>query len=168
MGHLNKQQKKASQPGGGVELVIAGAGTGKTKTLVEKVKNIILSSNFGPENILILTFSRKAAIEIKERVKSVTGDCAEKVTSGTFHSFCLNFLKENTGLFLKRFNYSIFPFILEEDERNAIIMQMIIPNLDKFLGLPAHIVFSLMGSTSSLEKVMLEKLDGWPTDAEDL
>ena len=51
---LNKQQDKASAPDTGINLVIAGAGTGKTKTLIEKVKNIILNNLSKPENILIL------------------------------------------------------------------------------------------------------------------
>ncbi len=158
MAHLNKEQQKASKPDGGMELVIAGAGTGKTKTLVEKVKNIILGSNFGPENVLILIFSRKAAIEIKERVKEDIGDCAEKISSGTFHSFCLKFLKENKDIFMKKYNYKKFPRILEEKKRDEIIMELIIPNLSKFRGLPAHIVFSLMKSTTNLKNEMLEKL----------
>ena len=97
MTELNRQQYAASLPGGGVSLVIAGAGTGKTKTLVEKVKNIIASGIARPGNILILTFSRKAAEEIKDRIKSQAGESAESVTSGTFHSFCLRYLLWSYG-----------------------------------------------------------------------
>ncbi len=117
MSSLNKEQYRASLPCGGVDLLIAGAGTGKTKTLVEKVRNVIADEFVKPENILILTFSRKAAQEIKDRIKVLVGNSAGKITSGTFHSFCLSFLREHSMRFVDHFGLIRFPDILDEEER---------------------------------------------------
>lgn len=140
---------------GGVNLVIAGAGTGKTKTLVEKVRNII-KSGISPENILILTFSRKAAEEIRERVKSQTGENAGKITAGTFHSFCLSFLRSNRDLFIKKYGFNEFPLILDQDERDSLILEMLKERMDCFLGLPVTIVRGLL--EADLDKKTYMKL----------
>ena len=68
MSELNHEQYLASRADTGVSLVLAGAGTGKTKTLVEKVRNVIRDLPMDPGDILMLTFSRKAAEELRDRV----------------------------------------------------------------------------------------------------
>jgi len=79
---LNKQQQKAAIAEKGISLVLAGAGTGKTKTVVEKVKNIIKSNMLKAENILLLTFSREAANEISQRISK--SGVEKNYTTGTF------------------------------------------------------------------------------------
>lgn len=148
----------ASLPSGGVSLVIAGAGTGKTKTLVEKVNNVIAAATARPENMLILTFSRKAADEIKERIKSHTGDSAEKISAGTFHSFCLRLLRENQDEFIKAFSFDRFPDILDEDKREELKLSLIKDSLDKFLGLPVRVIYGLSENMDSLDKKTGKKL----------
>ncbi len=155
---LNRQQYRASRPDGGVSLVIAGAGTGKTRTLVEKVKNIIREGNIASNRILILTFSRKAADEIKERVKSVIGEDADHITAGTFHSFCLGFLRDHDKTFLEREGFKFFPEIIDDGAREDLLHQLIENSLENFLGLPVDVVRYLLESYGRLDKKTREKL----------
>jgi len=155
---LNKQQKKASAPTGGVELLIAGAGTGKTKTLVEKVSNIIKVLSYQPESILILTFSRKAAAEIKERIKIKVGPEAEKIISGTFHSFCLNFLRSNQEIFKKNFSFEKFPSVLREEQKKIILNSIFENQLSNFKGLPISVIEKLIFKIDDLSKESKNKL----------
>jgi superfamily I DNA/RNA helicase len=158
MKELNRQQYRASRPDGGVSLVIAGAGTGKTRTLVEKVKNIIREGNIASNSILILTFSRKAADEIKERVRSVIGEDADHITAGTFHSFCLRFLRAHDKTFLEREGFKFFPEVIDDEAREELIHQLIENSLENFLGLPVDVVKYLMENYERLDKKTKEKL----------
>ena len=89
MRELDPEQYRASRAGTGVSLVIAGAGTGKTRTLVEKASSVLCCFPIDPEHLLMLTFSRKAAGELRERVAANIGARARGIAVGTFHSFCL-------------------------------------------------------------------------------
>ncbi len=97
MTDLNKEQYRASRADTGVSLVLAGAGTGKTKTLVEKTVNVMGELGIDPSGVLLLTFSRKAAEELRDRValRCVRG---REITAGTFHSFCFDLLRRNSVL----------------------------------------------------------------------
>ncbi len=155
---LNREQYKASLPDEGINLVLAGAGTGKTRTLVEKVKNIINSSLCRDNEILILTFSRKAAIEIKERVKDSIGSRASGINSGTFHSFCLSFLKENSEVFIKRFSFGHFPAVIDESIRNRIYSEILEKKINALKGLPMSIAFDFINNFDNLNKQAVESL----------
>jgi DNA helicase-2/ATP-dependent DNA helicase PcrA len=126
MGRLNIEQYRASRGDGGINLVIAGAGTGKTVTLVEKVRSLMRWGNVPPENILVLTFSRKAAGELRERIFS--HERAEKfagITVGTFHSFSLSLLKSNSRRFMDEYGFTCFPEIADDPEREKMIGRLI-------------------------------------------
>jgi DNA helicase-2/ATP-dependent DNA helicase PcrA len=82
---LNNEQREAAETTEGPVIVIAGAGTGKTKTLIHRVATL-LKKGVPPTNIMVVTFTNKAASEIKERLEEMIGDAAEHVTAGTFHS----------------------------------------------------------------------------------
>lgn len=88
---LNDQQKRAVTYDEGPLLVLAGAGSGKTKVLTERVAYFIAKKALKPENALLLTFTNKAAGEMKERVAKLTGSTPS--FSGTFHSFCAKLLR---------------------------------------------------------------------------
>ncbi len=156
---LNKEQYLASRPDRGVSLVIAGAGTGKTRILVEKVKNIISEGITDPKSILILTFSAKAAQEIKERVEYGVGKGAESITSGTFHSFCLGFLRDNSSVFLDRYGFERFPEVIDKEEKDKLRRDLLRGLIDRFLGLPVNVVSGLLESTGRLEKRIFRKLE---------
>jgi len=92
---LNEQQRQAVTTKGKHVLVLAGPGAGKTRVLVERVVNLMFKSNCSGYDILMLTFTRKAAKEMKERITARVGQTlARKITIGTFHSVCLRILKE--------------------------------------------------------------------------
>jgi DNA helicase II / ATP-dependent DNA helicase PcrA len=87
---LNEEQRAAVEHGDGPLLVIAGAGTGKTRVITERIRNLLESdAELAGENILGLTFTDKAAGEMKHRVRKSVGERAEGVWLGTFHKFCL-------------------------------------------------------------------------------
>jgi len=90
---LNEQQLAAVTFGAGPSLVIAGAGSGKTRTLVYRVARLI-ESGVSPSSILLLTFTRKAAHQMLERAAALVGGRTEKVAGGTFHSFASQILRE--------------------------------------------------------------------------
>lgn len=90
---LNPEQLDAATTIDGHLFILAGAGTGKTKTLVSRVA-YMLDQGISAENILLITFTNKAAKELKDRVESFLGDKATGFTASTFHSLCANILRE--------------------------------------------------------------------------
>src|SRR5256714_3651667 len=93
--NLNDAQRRAITHGEGPMLVIAGAGTGKTRVITERIRHLLQSdSRLSGENILGLTFTDKAAGEMKARVVKSVGERAKDVTLKTFHAFCESLLKD--------------------------------------------------------------------------
>src|SRR5271165_2419970 len=93
--NLNAAQRRAITHGNGPLLVIAGAGTGKTRVITERIRYLLESdASLLGENILGLTFTKKAAGEMKTRVVKAVGERAKDVVLATFHSFCETILKE--------------------------------------------------------------------------
>lgn len=102
---LNSAQKQAVEHIDGPLLIMAGAGSGKTKVLTCKIANL-LAHNVSPWNILAITFTNKAAAEMRERVDRMIGEGAKDVWLSTFHSFCARFLRreiEATDVYKKNF-----------------------------------------------------------------
>ena len=92
---LNDAQRRAITHGEGPLLVIAGAGTGKTRVITERIRQLLdLNPDLTGENILGLTFTKKAAGEMKARVVKATGERGKAVTLDTFHAFCESLLKD--------------------------------------------------------------------------
>src|SRR6202048_4512444 len=92
---LNEAQRRAITHGEGPLLVIAGAGTGKTRVITERIRHLLQSDEtLSGKNILGLTFTKKAAGEMKTRVVNVAGERGKDVNLATFHSFCEALLKE--------------------------------------------------------------------------
>mgnify|MGYP003312956822 CR=1 FL=1 len=103
---LNPAQKAAVDHMNGPILIMAGAGSGKTKVLTCKVANL-LAHGVKPYHILAITFTNKAATEMRERVDAMIGEGAKDIWLSTFHSFCAKFLRreiEATGLYQRKFN----------------------------------------------------------------
>ena len=92
---LNDKQKEAVLYNDGPLLIIAGAGAGKTKTLTSKIAYLIDEKNVSPYSILAITFTNKAAKEMRDRLYNLIGSDAKKLTVSTFHSFGLKLLREN-------------------------------------------------------------------------
>ncbi|MCU0848118.1 MAG: ATP-dependent helicase [Spirochaetes bacterium] len=142
----------------GVDLVIAGAGTGKTRTLAEKA-GMLIKNGMDPASILLLTFSRKAAREIRDRVRGIYGDAASAITAGTFHSFCLGFLEDHPGRFIKRFGFGEFPSVLDEDSKRDVLTGIVKGRLDRFLGLPAGVIIQLCEGHCGRGPAIMKKLE---------
>lgn len=91
--NLNDRQREAVMTTEGPLLVIAGAGSGKTTVLTRRIAYILKNCNAMPWNILAITFTNKAANEMKERIENIIGEDAKKMWIGTFHSICVKILR---------------------------------------------------------------------------
>lgn len=106
--NLNPEQIEAVKTTDGALLVLSGAGTGKTKVLTSKIAYIIINKLAFPWEILAVTFTNKAANEMKNRVKSIIGDNANNLWIGTFHSVGLKILKQYSNLVNLKSNFIIY------------------------------------------------------------
>ena len=103
---LNEEQKAAASIINGPVLILAGAGSGKTRTITYRIAHMILEKGIQPSSILAVTFTNKAAKEMKERVAYLAGDEGARVLISTFHSFGVRMLRmycEKVGL-MSNFN----------------------------------------------------------------
>src|SRR3989338_9004426 len=93
--HLNPQQADAVQKTDGPILILAGAGSGKTRVLTHRIAYLIKEKGIPPQNILAVTFTNKAAGEMNERLEKILGPKAKDLLLGTFHSTGLRILRKN-------------------------------------------------------------------------
>ncbi len=118
---LNDKQKEAVLYNEGPLLIIAGAGAGKTKTLTTKIAYLIEEGFAAPYNVLAITFTNKAAKEMKDRLYGLIGDLAKKVQVSTFHSFGLKLLREN----YERLGYDKNFVIMDSDDSLTVVKKII-------------------------------------------
>jgi len=120
---LNEKQLEAVMANDGALLVIAGAGSGKTKTLTYRVARLI-EDGTAPENILLLTFTRKAAKEMLTRASLVLDNRCDRVAGGTFHSFANLILRKYASALKLKNNFTIMDQADCEDVINHITARM--------------------------------------------
>ena len=123
---LNSEQYEAVTTTEGAVLVLAGAGTGKTRVITYRIAYIIKEKGVLPGNILAVTFTNKAAEEMKSRLKGIVGYDANSVWMGTFHSICLNILRRDGH----KINLPEFFGVIDQEDRLNVIRQAV-----KSLGL---------------------------------
>ncbi len=114
---LNPMQKKAVEQTEGPCLVIAGAGSGKTKVLTYKIAYLMQEKNIKPWNILAITFTNKAANEMKERVQKLVGDAINDIWLGTFHSICVRILRK----FIDRLGFDNSFVIFDTSDQKTLV-----------------------------------------------
>lgn len=120
---LNDKQLEAVEHKDGPCLVLAGAGSGKTKVLTQRIINLI-DSGVSPYNILAITFTNKAAKEMRNRVENELGSITDSIFIGTFHSFGLRILREN----YIDIGYTSNITILDTDDAKAIVKRILKEN----------------------------------------
>ena len=118
---LNDRQKEAVLYNDGPLLIIAGAGAGKTKTLTTKIAYLIEECGVSPYSILAITFTNKAAKEMKDRLFLTVGNDVKKLTVSTFHSFGLKLLREN----YERLGYDKNFVIMDSDDSLTVVKKII-------------------------------------------
>ena len=114
---LNPRQKEAVEATDGPCLVIAGAGSGKTKVLTYKISYLMKEKSVKPWNILAITFTNKAANEMKERVEMLASDAINDIWLGTFHSICVRILRK----FIDRIGFETSFVIFDSSDQRTIV-----------------------------------------------
>ena len=146
---LNDKQYEAVTNTEGPCLVIAGAGSGKTKVLTHKIAYLMGEKNILPWNILAITFTNKAAKEMKERIELLVGEAAKDMWVGTFHSICVRILRK----FIDRIGFDSSFIIFDTSDQKTMIKQIL-----KDLQLDEKLFSdrSVMSEISNAKNEMLE------------
>lgn len=144
---LNDMQKKAVTCTEGPLLVLAGAGSGKTKVLTTRIAYLINEKNVDPSSILAITFTNKAAKEMKDRVIKLIGNIGYSMKISTFHSFGLSILKEHCDLLGYSKNFTI----IDSDDSMTLIKKIVKDlNLDSKIFNPKMIRNKISGAKNEL------------------
>ena len=119
--NLNSPQLEAVQTTDGPLLVLAGAGTGKTKVLTSRIIHIINSNLASPYQILAVTFTNKAAAEMKKRIGEAIGDAVNNLWVGTFHSIAAKILRRHPKIVGLRSDFTI----IDDDDQTRLLKQIL-------------------------------------------
>ena len=114
---LNDKQKEAASQIDGSILILAGAGSGKTRTITYRIAHMIENVGISPYSILAVTFTNKAAKEMRERVEELVGDIAKACTISTFHSFGMRLLR----MYAKEVGYNSNFTIYDTDDQKRMV-----------------------------------------------
>lgn len=157
--YLNDKQKEAVLACDGPLLILAGAGSGKTSVLTTKVAYLIKEKGVNPKNILAITFTNKAAKEMKERIIKQVGSIGYDIQISTFHSFGLRIIKENYD----RLGYDKNFTIIDSDDSLTAIKKIVKDmNLDSTRYNPRYIKNKI--SSCKNEMIMPEKYKAFVND----
>jgi len=105
---LNPQQREAVEHQGSPLLIVAGAGSGKTRVLTRRIAYLLSERKVQPDQILAITFTNKAASEMKERVANLVGPVAKSMWVSTFHSACVRILRQEGNRLGRTSTFSIY------------------------------------------------------------
>ena len=118
---LNPAQRRAVEIGDGPILVLAGAGSGKTRVLTHRVAHLVSQLHVAPWNILAVTFTNKAAGEMRERIEDLVGPAASDLWIGTFHAICARILRYEATSFGLHPSFTIY----DEEDRRSVLRQVL-------------------------------------------
>ena len=117
---LNEQQREAVFHTEGPLLILAGAGSGKTRVLTHRIAYLIEEQQVNPWNILAITFTNKAAGEMRERVDKLVGYGSESIWVSTFHSMCVRILRRHIDLLGYDTNFTIY----DSDDQKTLMREV--------------------------------------------
>ncbi len=144
---LNDKQYEAVVNTEGPCLVIAGAGSGKTKVLTHKIAYLMGEKDVKPWDILAITFTNKAANEMKSRVESLVGDVAKDMWIGTFHSICVRILRKQ----IDRIGFDTSFVIFDTSDQKTLIKQIIkSQNLDDKLYTDRSVLYEISNAKNEM------------------
>jgi DNA helicase-2/ATP-dependent DNA helicase PcrA len=142
MSNLNDRQLEAVNTVNGPVLILAGAGSGKTTVLINRIKHMISNCNIAPWSILTITFTNKAANEIKERLSQSVGECAKDIWASTFHSMCVKILRRDADKIGYKSGFTIY-----DTADSTTLMKECIKELDyNDKDFPPKLVLSIISS----------------------
>ncbi len=145
---LNPEQQRAVKTTEGPLLLMAGAGSGKTRVLTHRIAYLMVEKAVNPYNILAITFTNKAAREMKERVQKLMGGVADEVWISTFHSMCVRILRKD----IDRLGYSRNFLILDTTDQLSAIKQILKEkNIDPKKFDPRAILGSISSAKNELK-----------------
>ena len=144
---LNPQQREAAEQVDGPVLIFAGAGSGKTRALTYRVAHMVRERNIPPESILAVTFTNKAAGEMKERIRTLVGNEGRRLWAGTFHSICARLLRADGEAIGIPSNYVIFD---DTQQRSLIKEALSILDIDPKEYKPSDVHFRISFAKNEL------------------
>jgi len=121
MAELNPRQCAAVKAGDGPQLILAGAGSGKTRTIIHRIGHLIAERGYAPHRILAVTFTNKAAAELKSRLTRLIGDDGGGVVSGTFHAISLRFLRRYADVLGYPRNF----LVIDSDDQKTLVKRLL-------------------------------------------
>lgn len=147
---LNKEQRQAVKHTDGALLIMAGAGSGKTRVLTNRIAYLIGEKEVAPWSILAITFTNKAAKEMKERVRKIIGPMAEDIWISTFHSMCVRILRRDIDRIGLKRNFTI----LDPGDQLSVIKQILKQkNIDSKKFEPKSLLGSISSAKNELKTV---------------
>jgi len=148
--NMNDNQLKAILKTEGAVMVIAGAGSGKTRVLTNRIAYLISEKNILENNILAITFTNKAAKEMKERIYALVGETSKYIWINTFHSMCVRILRQHIELLGYNKNFTI----LDTSEQKSIIKNIVRSlDLSEDAYQPANVLKIISNAKNSLISV---------------
>ncbi|PLS17009.1 DNA helicase PcrA [Bacillus sp. M6-12] len=145
---LNDRQQEAVKCTDGPLLIMAGAGSGKTRVLTHRIAYLMVEKQVAPWNILAITFTNKAAREMKERIRGILGGAAEDIWVSTFHSMCVRILRRD----IDRIGYNRNFSILDTTDQQSVIKQIL---KDKNIDPKKFDYRAILGSISSAKNELI-------------
>jgi DNA helicase II / ATP-dependent DNA helicase PcrA len=146
---LNPQQQEAVKTTDGPLLIMAGAGSGKTRVLTHRIAYLMVEKQINPYNILAITFTNKAAREMKDRIYRLMGGAADEVWISTFHSMCVRILRRD----IDRIGFNRNFTILDSGDQLSVIKQIL---KDKNLDPKKHDPRAILGAISSAKNELID------------
>jgi DNA helicase-2/ATP-dependent DNA helicase PcrA len=145
---LNPEQQRAVKTTDGPLLLMAGAGSGKTRVLTHRIAYLMVEKQVNPYNILAITFTNKAAREMKERIYSMMGGVADEIWVSTFHSMCVRILRRD----IDRLGYNRNFTILDTTDQQSVVKTIL---KEKNLDPKKYDPRAILGAISSAKNELI-------------